>query len=100
MRAKEYGQLPESITEELDKINEQETPGEVPRVVISVASNLNYDNNTDSQLVEIRKKVNSLKNKNVTLNGNEPGKCTWEQGAARPVCTSCMSLYFIFCQFA
>ena len=76
VRAREYGQLQKSITEELDKINEQETPGEVPRVVISVASNLNYDNNTDSQSVEIRKKVNSLKNKNVTLNGNEPGKCT------------------------
>ena len=58
-----YEELKQTITTELEKIDEQQNPGEVPRLVISVASNLNFDNNNDSKSVENRKQVNSLKKK-------------------------------------
>ena len=56
-----YKELEQTITTELEKIDEQQNPGEVPRLVISVASNLNFDSNDDSKSVENRKEVNSLK---------------------------------------
>ena len=62
-----YEELKRTITTELEKIDEQQNPGEVPRLVISVASNLNYDNNNDSKSVENREKVNSLKKCNFKL---------------------------------
>ena len=68
MEPNEYAQLEQDITTELEKIDEQQNPGEVPRLVISVASNLNFDNNKDSKSVESRKQVNNLKKTNVTLN--------------------------------
>ena len=67
VKPNEYKKLQQTITAELEKIDEQQNPGEVPRLVISAASNLNFDNNTDSKSVENRKEVNSFK-KNVTFN--------------------------------
>lgn len=60
MKPNEYKKLQQTITTELGKIDEQQNPGEVPRLVISAASNLNYDNNTDSKSVESRKEIRTI----------------------------------------
>ena len=49
----DYQKLKENITKELEKTS----PDDVPRVVISVASSLNFDNKTDSKSEQERKEV-------------------------------------------
>ena len=50
---KDYQKLKENIIKELDKAS----PDDVPRVVISAASSLNFDNKTDSKSEQERKEV-------------------------------------------
>lgn len=49
----DYQKLKENITKELEKTS----PDDVPRVVISVASSLNFDNKIDSKSEQERKEV-------------------------------------------
>ena len=49
----DYQKLKEDITIELEKAKKED----VPRVVISVASSLNFDNKTDSKSEQERKEV-------------------------------------------
>ena len=50
---KDYQKLKENINKELDEAS----PDDVPRVVISAASSLNFDNKTDSKSEQERKEV-------------------------------------------
>ena len=50
---KDYQKLKETINKELDEAS----PDDVPRVVISAASSLNFDNKTDSKSEQERKEV-------------------------------------------
>ena len=50
---KDYQKLKENIIKELDKAS----PDDVPRVVISAASSLNFDNKADSKSEQERKEV-------------------------------------------
>ena len=56
----EYNELQKNITEELNNVDINSNPDEIPRVVISVASSLNYHNKTDSNTLETRKEVGQL----------------------------------------
>ena len=53
----DYQKLKENITIELEKAKKEE---DVPRVVISVASSLNFDNKTDSKSEQERKEVKKI----------------------------------------
>ena len=71
----EYQKLQENITKEL---NVKSNPDEVPRVVISVASSLNYDNKTDSETQEQKKKVITIFCKEPLSNTRNPFcGCGW-----------------------
>ena len=55
-----YNELRKNITEELNNVDINKNPDEIPRVVISVASSLNFEDKTDPNTLESRKEVRQL----------------------------------------
>ena len=53
----EYEAYQKNITEELKKVDQTSNPDEVPRVVISVSSSLNYDDKSSSAAQDKRTQV-------------------------------------------